>query len=94
MPLLSKADLQFTYSWTAALPDDPGSSGKPDGTSFDRRDGYEVLYLINKFAERNNLSRKEAGLKAERMINRALPGDVRKEEQVIKWLAYHWQNHT
>ena len=43
-----KSELQYKYSWTAYGDDDPEVTGTPDSTMFSRREGYEVIYLINK----------------------------------------------
>ena len=52
MALMTKSDLEYDdYSWTAYGDDDPEVTGEPDSTLFNRNEGYEVLYLINKMAE-------------------------------------------
>lgn len=68
MPLLSKSDLKYKYSWTALESDDPRVTGKPDSTLLNREEGYEVLPFINHFAKNHNLKKKESGLKTERLI--------------------------
>jgi len=93
MPLLSKEDLHFKdYSWTVYQEDDPKVTGEPDSSLLHRKEGYEVLYLINKFAEKNGLEKKASGLKAEKMIRESLPGEIRSQEEVMKWLAQNWQS--
>lgn len=77
MPLLTKTDLQFTYSWTAVSPDDPKYTGKLDSTELNREEGYEVLAFINALAEKNSWKQKASGLKLERLIHLHLPFNVR-----------------
>ncbi len=93
MGLISKSDLQYDYSWTAIDGDNPKVTGQPDSTLFNRNEGYEVLYLINKLAELWNLKQKASCLKIERMIKKHLPSDVRSQINVKKWLADNWKNY-
>ena len=94
MSLLTKSDLKFNdYSWTALGKDDPKVTGIPDSTLFNRHEGYEVLYLINKFAERHDLKNKASGQKAERMLHEYLPSEVRSQIKVMTWLANSWKDY-
>jgi hypothetical protein len=94
MGLLEKTDLVFEteYSWTAIKNDDPKIVGEPDSTLFDRNEGYEVLYLINKLAEIWDLTQKKSGLKIETMIKNHLPSDIRSQENVKAWISKEWKN--
>ena len=93
MALLSRSDLRFNYSWSAIIPDDPRISGQPDSTLLNRNEGYEVLYLINTFADLNRFKIKEAGHKIERIIRNHLPVDVRNQENVVSWLNSNWEKY-
>lgn len=93
MSLVSKGDLQYTYSWTATLGDNPKISGPPDNTRFSRHEGYEVIYLINKFADKYSLKNKSSALKLETMINKHLPSDIQSQIGVKKWLADNWSKY-
>jgi hypothetical protein len=93
MSLLTKSDLKYTYSWTAINGDNPKISGEPDNTLFNRHEGYEVLYLINKFAEIYNFKQKASGLKLEEMIKNHLPSEVRSQINVKQWLKNNWNNY-
>ncbi|WP_020161264.1 hypothetical protein [Methylobacter marinus] len=94
MALMSKGDLQYSdYSWTAYGSDNPKVTSEPDSTLFNRKEGYEVLYLINKFAEKHELKQKSSGQKAERMLHDHLPSDVRSQQNVMAWLANNWKQH-
>ncbi|RII26356.1 MAG: hypothetical protein CXR31_11740 [Geobacter sp.] len=91
MALISKSDLYYKdYKWTAYPDDDPKITGKPDSTLFNRHEGYEVLYLINKFAEKHDFKQKPSGTKLEKMIRNELPSTTRGQENVTKWLEGNW----
>jgi hypothetical protein len=81
------------YSWTALPGDNPKISGVPDSTLFNRNEGYEVLYLINRFMNDNSLKNVESGQKVERMIRTGLPGDVRGQKNVVEWLIKNWKQY-
>jgi hypothetical protein len=81
------------YSWTALPGDNPKISGVPDSTLFNRNEGYEVLYLINRFMNDNSLKNVESGQKIERMIRTGLPGDVRGQKNVVEWLTKNWKQY-
>lgn len=93
MGLINKNDLKYNYSWTAIDGDNPKIKGKPDSTLFNRNEGYEVLYLINKLAEIWNWKKKASCLKLEKMIKEYLPSNYRSQENVKKWLAENWNNY-
>ena len=93
MALISKSDLQYEYSWTAIEGDNPKVAGKPDSTMFNRNEGYEVLYLINKLAETWNWKKKASCLKLETIIKKHLPSNIRSQENVKKWLADNWKKY-
>lgn len=95
MGLLQKSDLLFKneYSWNALIGDDPRITGEPDSTLFNRNEGYEVLYLINKLAEKWGLSSKFDRLKIERMIKNNLPSDIRSQENVKEWIFNNWERY-
>jgi len=90
----TKANMLYNhYSWTALPGDNPKISGVPDSTLFNRNEGYEVLYLINRFMTDNNLKNVESGQKIERMIRTGLPGDVRGQKNVVEWLVKNWKQY-
>lgn len=90
MALFSKNDLQFKdYKWTAYPNDNPQVRGAPDDTLFNRNEGYEVLYLINKLIEIWEFKRKSSGEKIEKML-RSLPSETRSQANVRKWIHDNW----
>lgn len=90
MSSFGKSDLKYKYTWTTTGGDNPKLVGEPDSSLFNRNEGYEVLYLLNKFMEKHNLKQKSSFLKAERMINEDLPSNVRSQANVMKWLEDNW----
>ncbi|WP_428567776.1 MAG: hypothetical protein ACP59X_08415 [Solidesulfovibrio sp. DCME] len=93
MALLTKSDLRHSYSWTTYATDNPKITGEPDSTLLNRNEGYEVLYMINSFAKKHALANKQSGLKTEKMIKEHLPGDIRQQSKVAKWLADNWKEY-
>jgi hypothetical protein len=88
MALISKSDLQFTYTWSAIPPDDARITGRPDSTFLNRNEGYEVLAFLNR------VSKDKAGaLKGERMIKQHLPGTTRSHANVLQWLIDNWARY-
>lgn len=81
-----RSDMLYTYSWEHTQEDDPKLRGEPDSSMFNRREGYEVLYLINKFLTKKNKQTTAAGNTAERAIHNELPSHVRSQENVMTWL--------
>ena len=89
MALLKTSDLQYDYSPKATNGDNPKMTGSPDKDLFNRHEEYEVLSLINSFAEKHSLKNVASGQKAEKMLQ-DLPSDIRKREDVISWLEENW----
>lgn len=88
MPELKKDDLNYSdYSWTAVPGDDPTKT-KEDADRFSRKEGYEVLYLINSLTgkEGADLSKKTR-LICEWMIQEELPSNIQGRKKVIAWIA-------
>ncbi len=90
-----KSDLKFiNYSWTVMSNDDPKVTGKPDSTLLNRREGYEVLPFINRFAAAHGLKQKSSGLKIERLIHNYLPSNIRSHAGIEKWLVDNWEEQA
>jgi hypothetical protein len=86
MTLLNRSELKYTYNWKPIPENDPRFSGEPDTTLFNKKEGYEVLYLINVLVEKYSLEKIEAGPKIEELIREKLPGNLRNQLHVIQWL--------
>ena len=78
------------YRWTARPEDNPNFRGGADHVEFNRKEGYEVLYTINKFMEKNGLSSTMAGQKAERLIHDELPSRTYTHSELWVWLKSKW----
>lgn len=91
MALVTASDLYYKdYSWTTYKSDDPKITGEPDSTLLNRKEGYEMLYFINKFAEIHSLKNKSSATKIERMIQEEVPGSVRSQEAIKSWIENNW----
>ncbi len=77
--------LAYAYSWSAIPPDDPRVTGQADAVFLNRHEGYEVLAFLRKHC--TDLS---AALKAERLIQTKLPGNIRSRANVLTWLRSNW----
>ena len=82
MALIGRSELFYKhYSWVAVPGDDPTKTAA-DRTRFSRKEGYEVLSMLNSLKE---FSQREK-LIAEWMIHEHLPSNIQGREQVRKWL--------
>lgn len=100
MAVITKNEMYYNdYSWTAIPGDNPRVSGPPDNTLLSRKEGYEVLYFINRFVDEQqswkdqSLSvKKDLAKKVEKMI-RQVPSDIRSQLNVYKWIANNWSKY-
>lgn len=92
MALIKKSELKYEYSWTAIPGDNPRVTGEPDSTRFSRKEGYEVLYLINKLAELWGFTKLASAHKMEKMINETLPSGIQTQKDVKAWIKENWNN--
>jgi len=93
----AKSNLVYQdYSWTAAKGDDPRVSGEPDSTLFSRKEGYEVLYMINKCLTKWGFTTNPigGGQKIERLIRTHLPSDLRGQKHVYDWLSTNYNKYN
>lgn len=93
MGLITKSDLYYTdYSWTVLNEDNPKITGEPDSTLLNRKEGYEILYFINKFSGINEFKLKASATKVERMIREEVPSDIRSQVNIKTWIEKNWKN--
>lgn len=78
------------YSWKTYSEGDRKITGKLDSTIFNKREGYEVLYLIEKMTEIWKLEDRNSRRKIEEMIHKNLPPDIKRQEDVKNWVRDHW----
>ena len=90
MNLFSKKNLHYSdYKWTSYLQHDPRVNGKPDDTLFNKEEGNEVVYLINRLMALWDYRFSNTGNKMEKLIHDELPADISKQEDVQTWLKSH-----
>ncbi|WP_447747756.1 hypothetical protein [Pseudomonas nicosulfuronedens] len=88
MAKITQSDLKYSdYSWTAVPGDDPKKT-KEDADRFSRKEGYEVLSLLNslKTKEGNELSLHVLQV-CEWMIHEHLPSNVQGRGKVTSWIG-------
>ena len=87
MILFSKRNLHYSdYKWTTYIQHDPRVNGKPDDTIFDKEEGNEVVYLINKLMGIWDYRFSNTGNKMEKLIHDKMPAEITKQEDVQSWL--------
>lgn len=92
MATISSSDLYYKdYSWTALYGDNPKITGEPDSTLLNRKEGYEILYFVNRFCAIHSLN-KISAIKVERMIREEVPGDIRSQINIKSWIVNNWNN--
>lgn len=90
MTYFTKNDMYFQeYSWTVYADDNPKITGAPDNTLLNRKEGYEILYFVNKFAEFLPIPSISQCQKIERMIQ-LVPSDIRTQAEIFKWIREMW----
>lgn len=91
MAIYNKSDLLYkNYFWsTDYTNDDPRVTGIPDATLLNRQEGYEILYFINKFAEKHELDTSEC-MATEYKIRNELPSNIRSQIDIQYWLEINW----
>lgn len=92
MITFNKTDLFYSdYEWSTYSLSDSKISGKIDDTRFNRNQGQEVLYLINKLIDLWDLTKIESCIKIERCIKEKLPQKIIKQEDVVTWIQLNWR---
>lgn len=91
MPKITKADLKYKdYSWSAVPGDDPKKTAE-DADRFSRKEGYEVLDLLNSISGENNsdLSIRTRQI-CEWMIHENLPSNIQGRKKVKSWIIENY----
>ncbi len=87
MILFSRKNLHYSdYKWTTYLQNDPHVNGKPDSTIFNREEGNEMVYLINKLMIFWDYRFTNSGNKMEILIHDKMPENISSQEEVLQWL--------
>lgn len=88
---VTKSMLQGEYYWTAAEGDDPNETSR-DGLFFNRKEGYEVIGMIQRVVDHFNFQDEEDVHTIEAIIVHDLPGELRGTTNVSLWLVKHiWE---
>ncbi|WP_395062052.1 hypothetical protein [Flavobacterium sp.] len=92
MIVFTKNDLFYTdYQWTIYASDSPKLSGKLDATKFNKNEGFEVLYFINKLIHLWDFTKQESCIKIERILREHLPKSVITQEDTATWVQINWK---
>lgn len=87
MILFSRRNLHYSdYKWSIYPANDPHVNGKPDETSFNKDEGNEVVYLINKLMILWDYRFANTGNKMEKLIHDKLPENVIQQKDVLTWI--------
>lgn len=73
------------YSWSATPGDDPDYRGKIDAIKFNRKEGYEVLPLINEILKKLGTTEIGTGKRIENLI-KDMPRNIFMRNRVIDYL--------
>ncbi|WP_103912206.1 hypothetical protein [Halpernia humi] len=91
MGVINRSDLYYKdYSWTILKNDDPKISGEPDRSLLSRKEGYEILYFVNKLSEISNFKNKSSAIKIEKMIREEVPHNIHSQENIKTWINDNW----
>ncbi len=90
MGRIKKADLVYTdYSWKAAK-DNPKKKGKLERAQLNRKQGYEVLYFVNRFLDKYYLKEPSSSAKIEHMLRKDIPKTIKDRKKIEAWIVEHW----
>jgi hypothetical protein len=92
MPAIKRSDLNYKdYSWTAVTGDDPKKKVE-DADRFSRKEGYEVLDLLNALTGGNGVDLTiHVRQVCEWMIHEHLPSNVQGRSKVISWIGSNYK---
>lgn len=92
MALITRKDLEqrgkHSYIWTASKGDDPTIIGKVDAIRVSKKEGYEVLHLINALADKWGFKNKESAFKLEDMIHHSAE---MMRDKISAWISANWK---
>lgn len=78
------------YAWQASEKDDPRKI-KMDAVMFNRKEGYEVIPMIQKVVDTFGFESVDDVKRVEAVIANELPGNVRSRENVYNWLVQYFE---
>lgn len=94
MDTFEKSGLIYEYNWSQYEKDDPRISGKPDTTEFNRKEGWEVIYIIKCLSDHLAYGVDSFANKVEKFIHDRLPVEIKNQRDTIKWIKDNWKNFT
>ncbi|WP_028317849.1 hypothetical protein [Desulfobulbus elongatus] len=94
MESFNKSNLVYTYNWALYEKDDPRISGIPDATAFNRKEGQEVLYIINCLTDHLAYGVDSFGNKIEKLLHDRLPEEIDTQGDTIAWIKKNWTKFT
>ncbi|MEZ4518633.1 MAG: hypothetical protein R3C44_18045 [Chloroflexota bacterium] len=80
------------YEWQAGEGDDKHSI-KHDAVMFNRKQGYEVVRMIQKICKAKGFDSVEDVKRVAEVIATELPGNVRSQKNVQAWLLEYFDTH-
>jgi len=92
MERFEKTNLVYEYNWSDYEKDDPRISGIPDETEFNRKEGWEVLYIINQLTDHLAWAVETLGNRLEIFIHDRLPVEIKNQKDTIQWIKDNWRN--
>lgn len=92
METFTKDDLVYEYKWSHYEKDDPKISGIPDASTFNRKEGWQTLYIINHLTNHLAWDVNSFGEKIEKMIHDHLPEEISTQKETIQWIKDNWTN--
>ena len=92
METFTKDDLVYEYNWSKYEKDDPKISGMPDTSKFNRKEGWQTLYIINHLTNHLAWDVDSFGKKIEKLIHDRLPKEINNQKDTIKWIKDNWKN--
>lgn len=91
MNLINKSNMAYkSYSWKKLEEGDPKISGKLDYTLFDKKNGHEMLYILNELVRIWKLEDRHSIRKIETMIYKSLPKEKVEQEEIKNWIRDNW----
>lgn len=78
------------YTWQASEKDDPHKI-KMDAVMFNRKEGYEVIPMIQKVVDTFGFASVDDVKRVEAVIANELPGSVRSRKNVYNWLVQYFE---
>ncbi|MBX9722704.1 MAG: hypothetical protein K2X81_14995 [Candidatus Obscuribacterales bacterium] len=93
MALISKTTLvergKYTYTWLVSPGDNPNVTGKPDSIRLSKKEGYEVVYFINAYADKHSLKTQASAYQIEDLMHES--SSIMRAD-VIKCIELNWKN--